>query len=728
MQTKLYIPQSAATSSRRAIIPRLRLLQRLDATLHSKFMLVSAPTGFGKTTLVAAWLAQVTAVIPLWLSFDKNDNDPVRFLTYFIHALRGVEKGLGEAALLTLESSQTIPFEEVLTAVLNKIAQLTQPIVLVLDDFHLLTDPHVHEIVQFILQNQPPTFHLILVSRTDPPWPMARWRARGDMVELRGADLRFTLAETRLFLNDVMGFSLSSPQIEALDQRLEGWIAGLQMAALSMQGHKDSAGFIQAFTGSHRFILDYLMEEVLNQQPAAMQAFLMQSSVLDRFCGALCDAVLEREDSETVLVQLERSNLFLVPLDDHRRWFRYHHLFGELLYGRLQQTQPSTIRPLHHRASEWAAANNLIDEAVRYALAAKDVERVAQLIGENALAMAYHGELKTLLRWLRTLPDGMAKKRPWLNVAYAWALAFSGQLEAAELQLETAVHLVAKMPEPQQLTGYIPLIHAYCAGMRNNSIRTSEMANNALTHLPQDDAIARGMATLLLAIGQRMDGNLATSAALFAQVVTISETAKDHHLMVDVLWERAVLEFQQGQLHQVMASCKTALQLAHEYSVNSGRRLPVQGSIYERMSAVFTEWNELSTALHYAQEGVELSQLWGQADAIVSNNLRLTAVLLANGAIDQAQTFFRETRLLTTHLGKWYTLSVDALQAQLDLVQGKRETAVCWLRTCGLHHDDKINASYTYIYLRFASILMALDQTADALTLLSRLITIAETS
>ena len=317
LQTKLYIPRPSTDPTRDFIIPRLPLLHKLNLTLHRKFTLVSAPTGFGKTTLVATWLSQLTAVHPLWLSLDKNDNDPVRFLTYFIHALRRAHASVGDAALLTLQSASEPSFTSLLTAVLNEIAQLNTAIVLVLDDYHLIIEPQIHESIQFILQHQPPNFHLVIVSRTDPPWPLARWRARGDMLALHDDDLRFTLEETALFLNKVMGLTLSSPQIKALDKRFEGWVAGLQMAALSMQGRQDVASFMQTVTADHRFILDYLVEEVWQQQSATLQTFLMQSSVLDRLNGALCDAVLEQDDSQTILAHSTMPIFFSHPSMKH---------------------------------------------------------------------------------------------------------------------------------------------------------------------------------------------------------------------------------------------------------------------------------------------------------------------------------------------------------------------------------------------------------------------------
>ena len=399
-----------------------------------------------------------------------------------------------------------------------------------------------------------------------------------------------------------------------------------------------------------------------------------------------------------------------------------------MLYGRLRQTAPERIRPLQIKASEWYEAQGLLDEAVSYALAAEDFDRVASIIAQNALAIAYHGDLKTLLNWLKALPYGMAQQRPWLHIAHAWALAFSGQLDATEAQLQIAEKILAETNASNQpkLLGTMTLIRAYCAGMRVEPMQTAKLAGTALHHLPPDDWLARGMATLLSAIGLRMEGDLTTAATLFAEAVAISQVANDHHFQIDVLWERAVLEFRQGQLHQVMISCQMALDLAHEYGVQSGRRLPVQAYIYERMSAVFREWNELTTALHYAQEGADLSRQWGQADAIINNSLRLASVLLALGNDTQAMLLAERAHEIALELSEWYVSTAVALKIQIWLAGGQVETAKQWLAASGLSHDDQPDISYHSLYFSVARILKAQGKLAEAISLLHHLLSAAE--
>ncbi len=374
LATKVYKPPA-----RPKTVARLRLLEQLNAGLPGKLTLISAAAGFGKTTLVSEWAA-ACGLPAAWLSLDEGDSDPTRFLAYLIAALQTVAPSVGQGALAALQAPQPPPAEAILTAVLNDLAALPDRLLLVLDDYHAVDAPAVDQALAFLLQNLPPHLHLVIASREDPPLPLARLRARGQLTELRAADLRFTPDEAAEFLNQVMGLNLSPAEMAALEARTEGWIAGLQLAALSMQGRTDTAAFVRSFAGSHRFVLDYLVEEVLLRQPERVRAFLLQTSILDRLSGPLCDAVTGQEGSEAVLEELERGNLFIVPLDDSRQWVRYHHLFAEVLQARLLRELPDRAPVLHRRASEWYERNALPAAAIRHALAAEDFERAAGLI------------------------------------------------------------------------------------------------------------------------------------------------------------------------------------------------------------------------------------------------------------------------------------------------------------------------------------------------------------
>ena len=416
LATKLYIPPP-----RPKVVLRPRLIERLNEGLDRKLTLISAPAGFGKTTLVSEWVAGSERPAA-WLSLDEGDNDPTRFLTYLVAALQTIAPDIGEGVLSVLQSPQPPPTESILTALLNEITAVPDDFVLVLDDYHVIDARPVDAALTFLLEHLPPQMHLVITTREDPQLPLARLRARGQLTELRAADLRFTPSEAAAFLNEVMGLNLSAEDIAALETRTEGWIAGLQLAALSMRGREDVPGFIRAFAGDNRYIVDYLVEEVLQRQPERVRSFLLQTSILDRLSGPLCDAVTGQEEGNALLEALERGNFFVVPLDDRRHWYRYHHLFADVLHAHLMAEQPDQVPTLHRRASEWYEQHGSAADAIRHALAAEDFERAADLVELAVPAMRRSRQEATLLGWLKALPDELIQCRPVLSVAYAGTL------------------------------------------------------------------------------------------------------------------------------------------------------------------------------------------------------------------------------------------------------------------------------------------------------------------
>ena len=440
LATKLYIPPP-----RPKVVLRPRLIERLNEGLSAgrKLTLISASAGFGKTTLVSEWVAGCDArpkVRVAWLSLDEGDNDPTRFLTYLVAALQTIAANIGEGVLGVLQSPQPPPTESILTALLNEITTIPDHFILVLDDYHVIDSKPVDHALTFLLEHLPPQMHLVIATREDPHLPLARLRARGQLTELRAADLRFTPSEAAEFLNQVMGLNLSAEDIAALETRTEGWIAGLQLAALSMQGNKDVSGFIREFAGDHRYIVDYLVEEVLQSQPEPIRRFLLQTAILDRLNGSLCDAVTGKEEGNARLEALQRGNFFVIPLDDKRNWYRYHHLFADVLRMHLMAEQPDQVSALHRRASEWYEHNGSTDDAIRHALAAEDFERAANLVelAVPAMRRSRQGATVTELGWLKALPDELVRFRPVLSVDYAFALFGGGELEAVEARLRDA--------------------------------------------------------------------------------------------------------------------------------------------------------------------------------------------------------------------------------------------------------------------------------------------------
>ena len=423
LETKLYVPRP-----RGGLVPRPRLSERLHWGTAAKLMLVSAPAGFGKTTLLTEWLAARPAALAderlaAWLSLDRGDNDPAAFWTYLIAALRMVAPGVGENALALLDAPQPPPIESVLTMLLNDLGAVAGEIVLVLDDYHVIDARDVQDGMAFLLDHLPPRLHVVIASRADPALPLARMRARGELAEIRAAELRFTADEAAAYLNEMMGLQLTARQVAALEGRTEGWIAALQLAALSMQGRDDVAGFIAGFAGDDRYVVDYLAEEVLARQPDRVQAFLLQTSILGRLSGPLCDAVTGQGGGKAMLEALDRGNLFLVSLDDRRRWYRYHHLFADVLQARLLDEQPGQVPGLHRRASEWHERNGEPSEAIRHALAAGDFERAAGLVELALLAMRRTRQEARLRGWLEMLPDEVVQVRPVLSAQFAGVLA-----------------------------------------------------------------------------------------------------------------------------------------------------------------------------------------------------------------------------------------------------------------------------------------------------------------
>jgi LuxR family maltose regulon positive regulatory protein len=731
LTTKLYIPPVRPDQ-----LPRPRLIERLNKGLHRKLTLISAPAGFGKTALLSEWTRQ-NAFPVAWVSLDTADSDATRFWAYLLVALQTIHKGVGESALAALQSPQPPLIEQLLTGLINEIAQIPDPFVLVLDDFHVITDQPVHEGMTFLLDNLPRQMHLVLSSREDPTWPLARLRARREMTELRTRDLRFTSEEAASFLNEVIQLDLSPEDVAALEERTEGWIVGLQMAVLSMRGRKDASGFIKAFSGSHRFILDYLVEEVLDQQPRDVQEFLLKTSILGRMTAPLCNAVTGMDDSQMILARLEQANLFLVPLDDERRWYRYHHLFADLLRNRLEQAQPGQVPALHRRASEWYESIGQIVEAVGHALLAGDVEWLGRLVAENALAAIYHGELATVARWLDTLPDEMMRRRPRLCVAHAWALAYAGQCDGIEALLQDAEKVLAgpdeqaeapmlSTAEGQQIAGHIAAIRAYVAALKGDWSHAAELAREALNRLPEADLLVRGWTAALLGCVLRSQGDFAAAAQAFAEAITISRAAGDSYLEVDVLWEQAVLQFGQGQLRNVMSTCEEALQIANQYTRRGGWPLPVTGYTHTLMSEVLNEWNDLETALRHGRKGLELCQQWGQADALTQGYFRLAKVLHAAGETDGALDAIQESKQVARGLGASYAVAAGAHEARIRLAQGDVAAATRWMQESGLGVNDELKLEYCIGYLALARILMAQGRLDETLGLLMRLLKMVE--
>jgi LuxR family maltose regulon positive regulatory protein len=750
LRTKMYIPPV-----RRRLVSRPRLVRRLSAGLDRKLSLISAPAGFGKTTLLSECAAHCGRPAS-WLSLDERDNNPTWFWAYVIAALQTICDGLGTAVLEALQIPRTGPSEMLLGQLTNQIAESPGPLALILDDLHVITNPQIHEQIIFLVEHSPPQMHLAVASRADPPWPLARWRARGQLFELRADDLRFTSEETATFLNETMGLDLSPEDIAALGTRTEGWVTGLQLAALSMQG-RDTKSFVRAFSGSHRFILDYLVEEVLDHQPADIQGFLLQTSILERLTASLCDAVRfgyaespssssgtgvrfgtakaasssRGVDSQVILKQLEQANLFLVPLDDDRRWYRYHRLFADLLRSRLEQDHRERVSTLHRRASTWCEAQGLIPEAVGHALAAGDVEGVARMAKQNALAMIEHGELTALVGLLDALPEEVVGAHPWLCIAHAWALVFSGLLEAAELRLqctETTRDWVEGVGgiERQHIAGHIAAIQAYVATLRGDMSRAAELTRGALEQLPEEDLAVRGLYAALLGAVLRWNGDLLAAAQNLERAITITRAAGDSHTAMEALCSLAAVQLAQGQLHKTVATCQEVLLLADEHVQQSGQRPPIAASGHNLKSHVLREWNDLDGALRNAREGIWLAEQWGWPEGSALGYWRLARALQAVGDAEGTREAIHRARQVASDLSPWFGALMAAHQARLWLAEGNLAPACHWAQVSGLSVDDELNYRSTDAYSVLARVLIAQGRFDEASRLLADLLEMTE--
>jgi LuxR family maltose regulon positive regulatory protein len=609
---------------------------------------------------------------------------------------------------------------------------------LVLDDIHLITAHEVHEGLKFLLENSPHQLHLVVCGRADPPWPLARLRARSEMVELRARDLRFTVEAATVFMNDTMGLNLSPDDVAALEDRTEGWIAGLQMAALSMQGRTDISAFVRAFSGSHRFILDYLVEEVLSRQSSAVHDFLLKTSILERLNASLCDAVAGIQTSDVLLTELEQANLFVVPLDEERHWYRYHRLFADLLRSRLQDAAPDQLAELHLEASKWYEGRGVTVQAVGHALLAEDVEQIEHLIAGNALAAIYHGELATVSRWLDSLPGEILRSRPRLSIAHAWVLAYAGRLEAVEASLRDAegaldgadagVQVRYGDDEARHLRGYIAAIRAYIMALQEDLSSAVRLATYALDQIPEAPSTERGWTALLLGCVLRSQGQLRAADQAFSDAVTISEEIGDTYLAVDALWESAVHQLAYGRLHEALRMAEQALELANDHSRRTGRRLPVLGYTFHLMSRVMFQWNELEKAVQFASEGVELSKQWGQADALVQGSFHLARVLEAVGKMDEALGVLHEVKPLAGNLGPWYRATAVAHEAHIRLAQGNLSVATHLVEEMGWSAAEELVLDYRFVSLTIARTLIARGRMDEALGLLKRFVELAESA
>jgi LuxR family maltose regulon positive regulatory protein len=580
----------------------------LEAASTRRLSLVSAPAGFGKSTLALEWLRQTQRRFA-WLSLDADDNDPARLLNYLVAALQSIQSSWGNSLPSMLQSSPPPP-RLVLSTLLNDIATDATNFVLVLDDYHVIKESAIHDMVIFLLEHMPAPMHLLLLTRTDPPIPLARLRAGAQMAEIRADALRFTRQEASIFLNDMMSLGLTAEDVDALTTRTEGWIAGLHLAAIFLQGHTDSSGFISAFTGSHRYVLDYLVEEVLQKQPKGTKEFLLQTSILQRLCGPLCDAVTGQETSQPILEQLEGDNVFIVPLDHERHWYRYHHLFADMLRHRLQQEHPTLLPELHQRAAQWYEQNGQLSEAVEHALRGKSWGLAGRLIGAASRSMLMLGRSAVLRHWLEELPGEVLQARPDLCYLYAWSLYLGGKVEECEPPLRQA-EAIWRAEQNRQRIGEVMVLQANIAVRKGNFMRTIELLPDALTFLPEENLLYRGLSALALGRAYYFAGEVQAAEHSLLEAGPINEAAGNVTAALLAMTFLGDLYTMAGKLHEAARCYQEAMNIADEK-----RHWQIIGALIG-LGQLQYEWGNLGVAQETLERGIELGV---QAERLVERS------------------------------------------------------------------------------------------------------------
>lgn len=736
LATKLYVPVP-----RPKIVLRPRLIDQLNKGLHRKLTLISAPAGFGKTTLVSEWVASCERPVA-WLSLDEGDNNTTRFLTYFITALQTIAPNIGAEALRMVHSAQLPPIESVLTILLNEIATSPDNIILVLDDCHVIEDKTVSNILTFLLEHLPPQMHLVITTREDPNLPLARLRARDQLTGLRATDLRFTDSEAAEFLNQVMGLSLSEEDIASLETRTEGWIAGLQLAAVSMQGHHDTNTFIKSFTGSHHFVLDYLVEEVLRQQPEDIQNFLLCTSILDSMCDSLCNAILLDSSAlgQETLEQLERTNLFITPLDGERHWYRYHHLFGSLLRQRLgQNRKPEEIARYHIRASEWYEKNGDPTQAFHHAIAAGDFSRAAMLAEKNWQRMNESFQSAAWLGWVKQLPEELIRLRPVLCTQIAWvymdiseANASESYLRDAERCLENPSDEMVVMVEEQfrALPARIAIARTYNAQSLSDFPAAVKYAELAIKLAPEEDHFLRAQTSAILGGTYWANGNLDAACKSMNDWIDSAQKAGNFIFAIASGSGKADILIAQGHLREALRTYQQSLQLASEHEEESQR---IIAHHYLGLALIYHEMRDDESAAQHFQKSMELGQQSVLQDWSYRKYLAQARLKESEGDLDSALDSLDDAQRYYVRSLIPYTRPIDALKVDIYLKQGRLSNAQEWVRKHGFSADDTLSYLHEFEHSTLARVLLAEYQgnrqeriIQDSLSLLKRLLKSAE--
>lgn len=716
IQTRLHIPPLRAK-----IVQRTRLFAYIEQALESKLLLLSAPAGYGKTTLLSAWAHESSCPVA-WFSLDSADNDRTRFLTYLIHALQRIQGQVGKLTLDLLASRQNRSTEMLLTPLVNELLSAPR-MILVLDDYHIIEEMHNHEALLFLLEHLPDNLHLIIATRTDPPLPLARLRARHQLRELRTSDLRFSLEESAAFLKESMDLSLHEEVIAWLDERNQGWITGLQLAALSLQGRSQPS--INTLTGIHHFVFDYLAEEVMQQLAAPLQEFLLKTSLLTHLQASLCEAVTGLRTSQHLLESLDRANLFLTPLDADRTWYRYHPLFAEFLQKRLSQSTPELIPDLLTHASIWCERHQYLDEAIEYALAAEQYLRAAQLIAYQARTLLAKRELSTLLRWMEKLPTDIVQARPQLCIAYCWALLFTFQSERIVPLLQQAQEVLetsgGEDKETRQLRGEIAAIQATQASLKGDLKQTIALSTQALNWLSAEDLWTRGTLMFFQGLAYYVTGNMLKAQRAYQEALSLNRSAGNYSLSLLVHCYLARLYVTTGRLQDALRMHETARMQAEQY--NSSLSFE-SGILAVELGNIYYEQNQMEAAYTTLTRGIEIGKAVASADVLRAGYIALARWRRAKRQMEEVRNLLWQIDQMKQPASVlWVEAEVQAYRLQWESVQSNE--AVRSLMEQEIE-PPPISMLTEITYLAQVRVLIASASYDAALSLLEKLLQHAE--
>ncbi len=722
LNTKLNIPPI-----RPSHVHRTELIQKLDKLREYKLALIVASAGYGKTSLVSEWVAQ-SPLKAAWFSIDAGDNDPVRFWDYFIAVIRTAFPEIGEPALTLLHEPQPLPIEMILSTLINELSALSDPLAVVLDDYHVIDSSAIHDGLIFLVEHMPSQIRLIMTTRTDPPLPLARMRVRSQLLEIRSADLRFSPPQIATFFTDVMGLALTNEEVTALDTRVEGWIAGLQLAGLALQGKRDPAEFIASFAGDHRYVLDYLGDEILDRQPEAIQQFLLQTSILERLNTDLCDTVVGVENSYSVLEHLERNHFFVVALDDRRHWYRYHRLFADFLQHRLKLKYPDRTKELHQRASQWFEQNGLQAEAISHALEAQDNERAAELVqGIAELLIWRRAEHNTLLGWLTALPDSVFQVYPRLYLYHAWVLHLTNQMSAAEQRIrdaEMTPNQADGSPDPL-MAGMLAAVHSTLTGLHQKFPETLELSRKALELLPEEAVSWRCMASINLGVTCAYIGEVQEAVEVLSYAMELSQEIGSSFAILSAFWHLSSLQTAQLSLRAAENTCQ---QLEHAAHMPGLQRFPTSGYIALLLGEISMERNDLDAAERNLLESAEQINPESFPLALLRAYIALSRLKTLQGDTEGAEYYWQlaeQLERMSNLQGRATLLSISRARRWLE--QGNLEAVERWAAENQLGPDDEFSYHREAHYLLLARFYIAKgDRVDQALYLLERMVKRAE--